>query len=85
MQNWRRRVNPKKKKAITLIIIEDHSAFRKALATYLNDLDDFVVLGDFEKATDALKFIGGKHIDVAIVDYTLPEMDGITFILRANE
>jgi len=69
---------------ISLIIIEDHDILRDSLVTTLM-MKDFHVAGNFPNAGDALLFLAGNDVDIAVVDFSLPDMDGPVFTVRARE
>jgi DNA-binding NarL/FixJ family response regulator len=57
---------------ISLIIIDDHEAIRLALATVCNQ-NDFKILASTDSVTEALKQIGDKSVDVAVLDLSLAD------------
>lgn len=69
---------------ISLIVIEDHDILRDSLVTTLM-MKDYHVAGNFSNAGDALRFLTDNDIDIAVVDFSLPDMDGPVFTVRARE
>lgn len=66
----------------TLLLLEDDPALRGAMEQHLQ-LEGFKVVG-FGSGSEALKFLqsGTPKLDVALLDLTLPDMDGLE-VLRA--
>jgi len=59
----------------TVLIVEDDQLFRKALMTYLSSLG-FETCG-VSTAEDALREAAWTGVDVVLIDYFLPGMNGI--------
>lgn len=70
---------------IRLIVIEDHAILRETLVVALNIEPGFEVVGHWGTIAEALKYLRDNPVDLALVDYMLPGMDGITFMKRARE
>lgn len=70
--------------SITVLIIDDEPLLRRSLADFLQDEDRFVALvaGDAE---EGLEMLGKYKVNVCLVDLRLPGMNGIDFMLRAQE
>jgi len=69
---------------ISLIIIEDQTMLRQTLVMALT-MEGFDVSAHFAEAAPALQYLSRHPVDVAVVDYNLPGMDGPTFTRRARE
>lgn len=65
---------------IKILIVDDHPILRKGLAMVINQEQDLVVAGEAENAQAALKMIDSVNPDLAIVDLSLPGIDGIELI-----
>jgi DNA-binding NarL/FixJ family response regulator len=67
--------------AITLIFIDDHPLFRKGLGHLLAEVPDIAVAGQFP-GPDELQawLVGGGRADIALLDRSLGEMDGLTLV-----
>jgi CheY-like chemotaxis protein len=59
----------------TLLVVDDHEAFRSFVSTLLNG-DRFVVTGIAEDGESALDAIDSLHPDVVLLDIQLPGIDG---------
>ena len=63
-----------------VLIIDDHPIMRQGLAQLINHQSDFMVCGEAEDAFEALKAITVTTPDVAIVDISLKQRNGIELI-----
>lgn len=70
---------------INILVIDDEKHTRLLLQTILEDAGYTVLTA--ENGNDALVLMEHQHIDLAIVDIMMPEMDGYTFTqtLRDNQ
>ena len=65
-------------RAIRILLLEDHTAFRQALAMALSFQPDLRVVGDVGTITAARTMLRG--VDVAVFDLDLPDGDGSDLI-----
>jgi len=68
-----------------VLIIDDKPAIGQLLSLYLNAEYDFQC---FDSAVTAYNWLGeGRHVDLLISDYAMPEMNGYDFLvmLKQNE
>lgn len=70
---------------ITLVLVEDETAMRKALATVLNLEDDLQVIGETGDSTMAADLIDRLRPDVLVTDLEMPEMDGLALARQVLE
>jgi two-component system, NarL family, response regulator DesR len=63
---------------IRVLLAEDQSMVRGALATLLNLEDDIEVVGEAADGDDALAVAAATRPDVALLDIEMPGKDGIT-------
>jgi DNA-binding NarL/FixJ family response regulator len=67
-------------RSIRIMLVEDHIAFRDALAFVLthdeSDLEVVAQVGSLAEAREALEGPLDGHLDVAVVDLGLPDGDG---------
>lgn len=68
---------------ISLLLVDDHDAFRQPMAFMLSQEPGFAVAGQASSLTEARQIL--KGVDVALVDLDLPDGDGVDLIrdLRA--
>ena len=71
---------------IRLLLVDDHAAFRQALAFMLERQPDFTVAGQAGTLAEARRLLAGTEaVDTAVVDLHLPDGDGVDLVrdLRA--
>lgn len=64
-------------KPIRIVIVEDHSVLREALALALNLEKGFTITGHWGSAEEMLAHMSDTPFDIAILDRMLPGMDGL--------
>jgi DNA-binding NarL/FixJ family response regulator len=57
---------------ISVVIVDDHEAIRLALATVCNE-NNFKILASTDSVNEALRALGDKTVDVAILDLSLAD------------
>jgi len=70
---------------IKVLIVEDNPNLRQALKSLVALSDDFICVGDYERATPDVSFAGGILPDVILMDIDLPGENGISFTRRIKE
>jgi two-component system, chemotaxis family, chemotaxis protein CheY len=66
------------------LVVDDSRAMRSILTRFMTDLGfDVIQAGDGAEALAELD--GGARPDVALVDWNMPVMDGLTFIKRCRQ
>jgi DNA-binding NarL/FixJ family response regulator len=70
---------------IRLLLVDDQPAVRRGLRMRLALETDFLIAGEAEDGTSALKLVRELQPDVVLMDAQMPRMDGIiaTVALRA--
>jgi CheY-like chemotaxis protein len=61
---------------IKVMLVDDVDHVRRMLKNML-DLDGFVVVAEAASGADALRAIDAADPDVVVIDYSMPDMDGI--------
>jgi DNA-binding NarL/FixJ family response regulator len=64
-------------KKIRLVVVDDHSLFRRGLIGLLADMPEFQVVGEAGDGKEALSVIENTSPDVLLLDVNMPVMDGI--------
>jgi two-component system response regulator RpfG len=66
----------------TVIVIDDQSTGRAILEQVVRGIDSNVQVESFESPIEAVRWATGRVADLVLVDYQMPEMDGIEFVRR---
>jgi DNA-binding NarL/FixJ family response regulator len=61
-----------------ILIVDDHQAVRRGLTQLLSEQPDMSICGAVASAEQALEVVERDAVDLAIVDISLEQMDGIT-------
>jgi two-component system nitrate/nitrite response regulator NarL len=71
---------------VTVVVVDDHPFFRDGVTRGLSRDGRIEVVGEAGTGAEALAVIGRELPDVALVDYQLPDMDGVdvTHALRRD-
>jgi two-component system nitrate/nitrite response regulator NarL len=65
---------------VTVVVVDDHPFFRDGVARGLSQSGRIQVLGEAEDGRQALEVIGREKPQVALLDYQMPDMDGIAVV-----
>lgn len=71
-------------KKIRIFIADDHPVFRNGIKSVLSG-SDYDVIGEADNGNTALKAISLMKPDIAILDITMPDLDGIAVTRRVVE
>jgi two-component system, NarL family, response regulator LiaR len=63
---------------IRVLIADDHTILRLGLATFLDNYDDMLMVGEAANGQQAVELCESLHPDVILMDLTMPVMDGMT-------
>jgi DNA-binding NarL/FixJ family response regulator len=66
---------------IRVLIVDDTEHVRRMLRNML-ELDGFEVVGEAGNGADAVSLVGDAAADVVVIDYKMPEMDGLETAAR---
>ena len=66
----------------TVMVVDDQSTGRAILEQVMRGLDERVVVEGFARPVDAVVWATRHVSDLVLVDYMMPEMDGIEFVKR---
>ncbi len=73
---------------IDVLLVDDHTLFRKGMRSLLDAEDDIRVVGEAESGQKAIELCSDLEPDVALIDIAMPEMNGIIAtrqILKASK
>jgi len=66
----------------TVMVVDDQSTGRAILEQVVRSLDDRVAVEGFARPVDAVVWATRHVSDLVLVDYMMPDMDGIEFVRR---
>jgi DNA-binding NarL/FixJ family response regulator len=61
---------------IGVLLVDDHALIRAGLARLLEQVDDFVVVGEASDGEEAVHAVEALHPDVVLMDLSMPGVDG---------
>src|SRR5437879_13774900 len=64
------------------MVVDDQSTGRAILEQVVRSIDERVVVEGFARPVDAVVWATRHVSDLVLVDYMMPEMDGIEFVKR---
>jgi two-component system, NarL family, nitrate/nitrite response regulator NarL len=70
---------------IRLVVVDDHALFRKGLVGLLEEMSDFVVVGEAANGQEALPVIEKALPDIILLDINMPVMDGIQTLVAIRK
>ncbi len=62
---------------IRIVVVDDHTLFRRGLVGLLVEMEGFKVIGEASNGQDALSVIATQNPDIVLLDVNMPEMSGI--------
>lgn len=68
-----------------IILVDDHTLFRKGLRTLLCGLKEFHVVGEASNGKEFLDLLDSVHADIVLLDIEMPVMNGIDAATLALE
>jgi DNA-binding NarL/FixJ family response regulator len=69
----------------TILVVEDHAAFGRALVRLLSDKADLEVVAVGQAGDEALERLKDLEVDLVLIDVSLPKMNGIQVATRIRE
>jgi DNA-binding NarL/FixJ family response regulator len=64
----------------TILLVEDHAGFAKALLNILGQNPTLQITAVAESAEAALQYLRESKVDLVLVDYSLPDMSGVSLL-----
>ena len=68
-----------------ILLVEDHAAFREALAAFLEMDPDFEMVAQLGSLAEARGITYSEKIDVVVIDLYLPDGDGVDLVRQLRE
>ena len=65
---------------VRVVVVDDHPFFRDGVMRGLSQSDDIQVVGEADDGRAGLELIAREQPDVALVDYQMPDMDGLDLV-----
>jgi two-component system, NarL family, invasion response regulator UvrY len=70
------------KNSIKVLIADDHEIIRQGLCRILGDTSDLTVVGEASNGNEVIKFIKKNDTDVVVLDYDMPEKNGLDTLIE---
>jgi len=70
---------------IDILITDDHQMFREGMASLINNIDGFRIVGEASTGRESLDFITKNKVDVILMDYNMPDLTGLEAILEIRK
>lgn len=65
---------------IRVMLVDDHRMLSELLTSALSERDDIVVVGTAASGAEALPMVSALRPDVVVLDYDLPDSDGVALV-----
>jgi DNA-binding NarL/FixJ family response regulator len=69
----------------SILLVEDHAGFAKALLNMLAQNPSLQVVAVADSGEAALHYLRESRVDLALLDYSLPDMSGIALLEKVLE
>ncbi len=70
---------------ISILIADDHAIVRNGLARILEKTGEMKVVAEYDNGIDALNWLLGNDCDIALIDISMPGMNGIDLLKRLQK
>jgi DNA-binding NarL/FixJ family response regulator len=68
----------------SIFLVEDHAGFANALNNMLSQNQNLQIVAVAGTAEEALEQVGNLKIDLALIDFSLPDMTGLNLLERLH-
>jgi DNA-binding NarL/FixJ family response regulator len=75
---------PQSPRTITVVLADDHRLVRLGFRRMLEDEPDIKVVGEAGNGLEAIALVEQLHPTVAVIDMSMPELDGLQAILEIS-
>ena len=69
---------------IKVLLADDHSIVRAGLRRIIEESGDMEVVAEASDGREALRIIAASDLDVAVVDISMPDLDGLEVLSRVH-
>ncbi len=69
---------------IRILLADDHALVRAGLRALIKEMQGIEVVAEAEDGSEAIRLIGELHPDVALVDISMPRLNGLEVAARAS-
>jgi DNA-binding NarL/FixJ family response regulator len=69
----------------SILLVEDHAGFAKALLQMLSQNPSLQIVSVADSAETAIEYLRESRVDLVLVDYSLPDMSGVTLLEALQE
>ncbi len=77
--------NEVEKHVKNVVIVDDESTGRMILGKIIQQIDDDIVITQFEHSKEALEWVQNSPPDLIVTDYKMPELNGVQFIQAVRQ
>ena len=70
---------------IRIVVVDDHTLFRRGLVGLLMEMDGIEVVGEAGNGQEALQVILEKEPDVILMDVNMPKLGGVETVIALRE
>ena len=70
---------------IRIVVVDDHTLFRRGLVGLLAEMDDFQVVGEAANGPEALDIIERQKPDIVLLDVNMPNMSGVETLVAMRK
>lgn len=78
-------MDTKKQNPIKVVIADDHQVLLDACKVMLNNEQDIVVVGTAINGQEVIHILEQQQVDVAVLDYKMPVMDGLETTIKIKQ
>jgi DNA-binding NarL/FixJ family response regulator len=69
---------------VRIVLVDDHDLVRAGIRALFERLTHVSVIGEARNGQEGLDLIGREHPDIAFVDISMPDLDGLSLIRRVS-
>lgn len=70
--------------AYRIVLVDDHAILTDGLKMIFRDDSRFEIIATTQSGYHALAFLKANHVDLIVVDYEMPDIDGLELIKRVK-